>query len=840
MSINITACFSAFASSLLLNLLVSNVSIARDIDVLDVPEFCDDSRSFILYGNGALGEIKTARERLQIVIDALRTSPDENYQEILNNSDFGIAFRQGIANIFLPEALDDIAEKGIAALDNHQDFRHLQGVRFFNYLANQLPSESSLFASVFADFLSIFQTTPFITGDEEHAEDLERIIDRGRRALTIGYSQGTQLANATFLKLLDDSKQHAGIYSISLLDRIVEGGDRFEFPSYVTIEEDKRVRDLNVSLLGFLADPNMDNYSPNQVIPGDGFGHTLVDHYLDTIAPGEGVAPDGRNINAHYRITTDPLKVLDRLTHKPCHGHILGVSDAQTPASLLAFNSENVAVERASESPSNDVHIDWRGRYVYDESTDSSLATRVLTYSGPSSRYNDTSGKTFYTDVIYRDGIIAYRAPNPVLGAAINTDSDGTEWVIAITVDRTDNKKISVYRRQADFLSFDNSVNVEGQIEASSTGWEFLEKHDFPTNSLQYGPWFFNGDGTEAQTLRIEKKQVRFDEQPSFGECSVANPLPNYCIGNDGILRGAGHSEGDYEVTVLNRYQLGVAPDSVISFSDQSFETGPTGILAVDYIDDEVQILREVNNTENDEFVTASETKWLQINGETLVGSDIITCVIPGTNAACVDSLTYGFSQNSGGYHISWDGPDDHIDLHITFMDLRSRSIVYSKLKRELGPFLMDPNDLDAGILLHRESGIVEYWLKHGNDDPLLLATHDDMNALVTPVRHPSFHVSRFGPSSYASFQKNNFGPLATLPTIRGQYELTINGRWDTAPALEEFSVAVSTRDHILLSGRTADGKVFTYHSDIPSTTELSNLTGINLDSTVLGPIKVR
>jgi len=142
-------------------------------------------------------------------------------------------------------------------------------------------------------------------------------------------------------------------------------------------------------------------------------------------------------------------------------------------------------------------NIDWKGWYVAGK------ATRVLSWHGPRSRYfaeNLTPSNPYlFKDVIYEDGTILGYTPSPVLGAAVMQDDSGAQWVIAICWPSSGLETVyqRPYKKNFDRRLFDPINNPDG--------WKEITSVSVDSNLNQtVTPWFFNGSGSEAQTIRWE------------------------------------------------------------------------------------------------------------------------------------------------------------------------------------------------------------------------------------------------------------------------------------------------------------------------------------------------
>jgi hypothetical protein len=133
-------------------------------------------------------------------------------------------------------------------------------------------------------------------------------------------------------------------------------------------------------------------------------------------------------------------------------------------------------------------NIDWKGWYR------NGRPTKVLSWVGPNSRYFPKAydPKVFgypspIDTKIFQNGEVFAIGP-PVLGAALTRDSAGKEWLVIIS---HDGRADVVYRRP----------NIKS---ASPAGWQEFGRfyHDPKLLNAANTPWFFNGSGTEAQTIR--------------------------------------------------------------------------------------------------------------------------------------------------------------------------------------------------------------------------------------------------------------------------------------------------------------------------------------------------
>ena len=146
-------------------------------------------------------------------------------------------------------------------------------------------------------------------------------------------------------------------------------------------------------------------------------------------------------------------------------------------------------------------NIDWKGWYVNGK------PTKVITWKGPASRYlppsDDTPGN--FSREIYQDGKLFSVAPALVLGAALTKDAFGNEWLIAICKTAGGD---TVYRRPN---TANTAPGLYDPVQAPE-GWQLVATFADPQNTLHADrAWLFNGNGTEAQTMRCTQD---FESRP--------------------------------------------------------------------------------------------------------------------------------------------------------------------------------------------------------------------------------------------------------------------------------------------------------------------------------------
>jgi hypothetical protein len=145
-------------------------------------------------------------------------------------------------------------------------------------------------------------------------------------------------------------------------------------------------------------------------------------------------------------------------------------------------------------------NIDWKGWYIGDK------PTKVLSWVGPPMRYlparefyvgrdQRTYSESAFSNVVYQNGEVFAIAPKDVLAAAVARDSSNVSWLIVVTAGHDDQGYVDVvYRRLY-------------KKSDSTAGWEEIGNSSNLRDALGYTqaadiPWFFNGAGKQAQTMR--------------------------------------------------------------------------------------------------------------------------------------------------------------------------------------------------------------------------------------------------------------------------------------------------------------------------------------------------
>ena len=144
-------------------------------------------------------------------------------------------------------------------------------------------------------------------------------------------------------------------------------------------------------------------------------------------------------------------------------------------------------------------NIDWKGWYVDGK------PTKVLSWMGPPTRYfslhvlfpNWNIPEPF-SNGIYQNGELFSIAPyNIVLGSALTKDTNGNEWIVVICRDFYGD---IIFKRP-------NTLNLSSQLYdpvLAPEGWQLVKAFPPQPNTMKPDTiWAFNGEGKEAQTMRM-------------------------------------------------------------------------------------------------------------------------------------------------------------------------------------------------------------------------------------------------------------------------------------------------------------------------------------------------
>ena len=196
-------------------------------------------------------------------------------------------------------------------------------------------------------------------------------------------------------------------------------------------------------------------------------------------------------------------------------------------------------------------NVDWKGQYV------NGAPTKVVTWYGEKTRYMPVDN-VWRSSSIFQGGKEYSRMPCSVLGAAVQKDSNGSEWIVGICVSSS---KIRVMKRPN---SFSQSPNMFDPVNEPN-GWRELGAFD--VTAEKYTSWFFNGNGTEAQSIvRIPTGQSypnhlmikRLKITLSGGVASLTEEENGHPVRHDTLTRTHSSSQCHESETTSAKFPLAV------------------------------------------------------------------------------------------------------------------------------------------------------------------------------------------------------------------------------------------------------------------------------------------
>lgn len=237
-------------------------------------------------------------------------------------------------------------------------------------------------------------------------------------------------------------------------------------------------------------------------------------------------------------------------------------------------------------------NVDWKGHYV------NGIATKVLSWDerGNSRYFPGNDVHHFRSDTIYQNGSYYAFAPCNVLGAAIRIDGNNNEKLVIICEwNRT--REIRVFERPNDGkLVFD----IYDPVNAPD-GWRQIGQFIFEYTVTP--SWFFNGDGTEAQSvLRVPSQTASHGFQFDRIKVEISDQGAEFDnLGNDeGIVR---RTTCQRECSGCENWQNGYELNVFWGFSSSG-----QYIYSVDYIGNQEIFGRLTSDMVIDEVIMKSFT----------------------------------------------------------------------------------------------------------------------------------------------------------------------------------------------------------------------------------------
>ena len=189
-----------------------------------------------------------------------------------------------------------------------------------------------------------------------------------------------------------------------------------------------------------------------------------------------------------------------------------GITTANETRFIYRPHGANAKWKLSPEKNIKAGNVDWRGWYVNGN------PTKLLTWVGARARYMPDRQVCMYHPAgcrwvsssvtgqeIYQGGEVFAKAPGDVLGASVTRDSQGKDWLVVITLDGPNLGEV-VWRRP-----YEKNISPDTFDPAKAPkGWQEIGRfkgsdYSNAANRINHHadiPWFFNGSGTRAQTMR--------------------------------------------------------------------------------------------------------------------------------------------------------------------------------------------------------------------------------------------------------------------------------------------------------------------------------------------------
>lgn len=245
----------------------------------------------------------------------------------------------------------------------------------------------------------------------------------------------------------------------------------------------------------------------------------------------------------------------------------------------------------------------------------------MLSWWGPKARYFGRYSGPFdarfvFRNEIFQAGEVFALTPQPVLGAALTKDASGAEWLVAICQDGAN----EVVLRRPNKKS--NSPDVYDPVFAPE-GWQEIGRSNVSATLGVFVdpdvPWFFNGDGTEAQTVR-RKLELTITGGQGVNRYVGSERLKINITGGSATLAPLGNLPGIKVISTCTN-KLPVAGCQ----GDVFYNIGQTRrgqyVIAVDYIDSQ-EVRAVVSDSRNNSYDMSATT----------TSDDPVSCRVSTTN----------------------------------------------------------------------------------------------------------------------------------------------------------------------------------------------------------------
>jgi hypothetical protein len=421
-------------------------------------------------------------------------------------------------------------------------------------------------------------------------------------------------------------------------------------------------------------------------------------------------------------------------------------------------------------------NIDWKGWY------ENGRPTKVLSWSGPKARhFPDSSGDPF-TVYVYQDGKRFAFAPDRVLGAAIAKDGEGMEWLIVIC--KYGNAD-GVFRRPNKLSNspafFDPVTNPDG--------WQLIGRFPWEADFKQPNrPWFFNGDGTEAQTLReVQLGTTETGLKTTRLKINVSNPEQASIVnlGNLEGVKGGG----------TNAQRMIKGDRSCDWLRETSGEASGRYIVAVDYRGDKellCELARQAENSTSTRMAFTGQASANLVNtykvSDRRLNSELLSC---GTlevelNRHTQNGLT-DITRTASGVSGSTEQSSEGERQLIGYLDIRDNLIVtsssgsqYEASLTPIGTPTFDTSGLGQGFYqglgVINSTSVERDLIKHGQ---VAITAFDFMKTFTGDTGQIGFDViagNCVNSESSHTSGSTNYPVITVDPKTQGSWAIDSNG----------------------------------------------------------------
>ncbi len=347
-------------------------------------------------------------------------------------------------------------------------------------------------------------------------------------------------------------------------------------------------------------------------------------------------------------------------------------------------------------------NIDWKGGYVNGK------PTRVITWKGPRSRYFPTSDESpgNFSVEIYQNGKLFSVAPAPVLGAALTKDAAGNEWLVVICQTAGGDM---VYRRPN---TPSTASDLYDPVNAPA-GWQHIATLANPPDTLGADrAWLFNGNGTEAQTLRRKTYDpVRGAELTRLKMTINGTSASRIDLGNSTIKASSSTSWSNQNC----EWYVGDGPSPLVHSKAESLSAGET-VVAVDYRDSQEILAKIVVNNSRSRVINGASSESMGQQSDVTNYHESRMLRFGGMEIILENTRGLSDSLATWGGFTRTDRSTTETS-HLLFLDLRGDLAIYRRFVDQSDGSRSAPDPLPGTRVIWSATSVgqePEYQLRHG------------------------------------------------------------------------------------------------------------------------------